>query len=62
MSYYILFNPSNRDAEISKEWGGFVESYDDYDEAVRIAKESLDGEDYRDFIILEEDYRKIINN
>ena len=59
MSYFILFNPTNRDSEISKDWHGFPETYDEYEDAVNEAKETLDGEDYRDFIILEEDYRKI---
>ena len=52
MSYYILFNPKNRDPHIAVNAHGFPDAYNEYEEAEEEAEACKDDEHYRSYIIL----------
>lgn len=56
--YIVIFNAGYRDSEILTNMHGFIEEFIEYEDAVESAKECIDGKDYRNFKIFEEDYRK----
>lgn len=59
MSYIIVWNPNSTDNQIHTDYHGFIEHYDDRDEAIDEAERCIDGQHFRSFMLYEEDIYKI---
>jgi hypothetical protein len=51
MSYIIIWNPNSSDSHIHTNTRGFIESFEEAEEAIEEAKKCKDNTDYRDFCL-----------
>lgn len=54
MSYIIIWNPNCRDIHVHMNARGFIETFDNPDDAIEEAKECQDNEQFRDFCLYSE--------
>lgn len=59
MGYIIIWNPTSSDSHIHTNDRGFIEHFNEREDAITEAKECRDREHYRDFILYEEDIFKL---
>jgi len=53
MEWIIIFNYESRDVNVAVNAHGFIESFSSYESAEQVAKDCIDGTDYRSFEIFE---------
>lgn len=58
MSYIIVWNPNSRDSHIHVDTHGFIQSFEEREDAIKEAEECKDNEHYRNFCLYQEGYLK----
>jgi hypothetical protein len=60
MSYIIIWNPTSKDAHIHTDTYGFIEHFEERNDALDEAEACKDGSDFRTFMLFKEDIYKPI--